>query len=119
MTNPNVYPHQPEFVDNRGDNTLAAAPGSCAKRSRIASGASWRRRRSQLARKQAQQAGRRGNSLVLLRLFEPRARAQVDVVVAEPAGPIRREVEGSPVERERRTALIRRAVDEGSELHGG
>lgn len=25
MTNPNVYPHQPEFVDNRNENTLAAA----------------------------------------------------------------------------------------------
>lgn len=25
MTNPNVFPHQPEFVDNRGENTLAAA----------------------------------------------------------------------------------------------
>lgn len=25
MTNPNIYQHQPEFVDNRGENTLAAA----------------------------------------------------------------------------------------------
>jgi hypothetical protein len=25
MTGPNIYPHQPEFIDNRGENTLAAA----------------------------------------------------------------------------------------------